>query len=201
MPFRTGLFVLIAEVRISAGERSSGQRRLRAGRSAGDGGFAAPLGFLEAGVVAAGEHEGVMRLISSPNCLTGVASISNLFAGASNARRGFPGKQQGRSPRFPREAMREAGYAIELAQDGRRHPDAVPMKGFGGASVLEVRISDDGDAYRAVYTVAFAEVVYVLHCFQKKAKSGIVTPQRDLDVIAQRLKLARADYERQHQGA
>jgi phage-related protein len=101
---------------------------------------------------------------------------------------------------FPREARREAGYAIELAQDGAKHPDAVPMKGFGGASVIEVRISEDGDAYRAVYTVAFAEVVYVLHCFQKKSKSGIATPQRDLDLIAQRLKLARADYERHYKG-
>ena len=74
------------------------------------------------------------------------------------------------------------------------------MKGFGGASVIEVRISEDGDAYRAVYTVAFAGVVYVLHCFQKKSKSGIATRQRDLDLITHRLKLARADYKRHDKG-
>jgi phage-related protein len=102
---------------------------------------------------------------------------------------------------FPERARRKSGYALQKAQEGGLHIDAKPMKGFGGASVVEVRISDDGDAYRAVYTVAFAEMVYVLHCFQKKAKTGIATPQRDLDLIAQRLKLARADYENHHPGA
>ncbi len=86
---------------------------------------------------------------------------------------------------FPERARRKAGYALQKAQEGSTHIDAVPMKGFGGASVIEVRISDDGDAYRAVYTVAFADVVYVLHCFQKKTQK---TSKADLNLAAQRYR-------------
>jgi phage-related protein len=68
------------------------------------------------------------------------------------------------------------------------------LKGFGGAGVLEVVDDFDGDTYRAVYTVRFAGVVYVLHAFQKKAKRGIATPKREIDLIEQRLKRAREDY-------
>ena len=75
------------------------------------------------------------------------------------------------------------------------HIDAKPMKGFSGASVIEVRISEDGDAYRAIYTVAIADKIYVLHCFQKKSTSGIATTKRDIDLIKQRLKDAIADAE------
>lgn len=94
---------------------------------------------------------------------------------------------------FPPEARRAAGFALRLAQAGQKHPDAIPLKGFGGASVLEIRIVEDGDAYRAVYTIAFTDVVYVLHAFQKKSKTGIATSKRDLDLIARRLQEARAD--------
>jgi phage-related protein len=69
---------------------------------------------------------------------------------------------------------------------------AIPLKGFGDASVVELRIDDDGDTYRAVYTVAFANRVYVLHCFQKKSTHGIATPQHDVEVIKRRLKQAKA---------
>ncbi len=94
---------------------------------------------------------------------------------------------------FPPLARRQAGFALAQAQEGQKHTSAVPMKGFSGASVLEVRIDDGGDAFRAVYTVAFANAVYVLHCFQKKSKQGIATTKRDIDLIKQRLKEARAE--------
>lgn len=88
-------------------------------------------------------------------------------------------------------AVRDAfGYAIYLAQIGKKHPDAKPLQGFGGASVLEVVEDYRGDAYRAVYTVRFAEAVYVLHVFQKKSRRGIATPKPDLDLIKERLKRA-----------
>ena len=64
------------------------------------------------------------------------------------------------------------------------------LKGFGGAGVLEVVESDVGGTYRAVYTVQFAEAVYVLHCFQKKSKQGVATPKQDMDIIQSRLKVA-----------
>ncbi|WP_308165069.1 type II toxin-antitoxin system RelE/ParE family toxin [Acidithiobacillus ferrooxidans] len=66
------------------------------------------------------------------------------------------------------------------------------LKGFGSADVLEVVEDGAGDTYRAVYTVKFAEAVFVLHCFQKKSRSGIATPKPDMDIIRARLKVAEA---------
>ena len=64
--------------------------------------------------------------------------------------------------------------------------------GFASAGVLEVVENDIGGTYRAVYTVKFAEAVFVLHCFQKKSKRGIATPQEDMDIIQARLKVVEA---------
>lgn len=84
------------------------------------------------------------------------------------------------------------GYALHLAQGGRKHGQAKPLKGFGGAGVLEVVEDHMGDTYRAVYTVKLVDAVYVLHCFQKKSKRGIGTPKPDMDLIRERLKVAQA---------
>lgn len=84
------------------------------------------------------------------------------------------------------------GFALHLAQSGKKHEHAKPLKGFGGAGVLEVVESHMGDTYRAVYTVKIVERVYVLHCFQKKSTKGIETPKPDIDVIRERLKAAQA---------
>ena len=77
-----------------------------------------------------------------------------------------------------------------LPQSSEQHPWAKALKGFGGAGVLEVVENDATGTYRAVYTVRFDEAVFVLHCFQKKSKSGIATPKEDMDVIRKRLKAA-----------
>lgn len=82
------------------------------------------------------------------------------------------------------------GYALYVAQRGRKHQQAKPLKGFGGAGVLEVVQHFDGNSYRAVYTVRFAGRVYVLHAFQKKSKRGIATPRADIDLVKARLKRA-----------
>jgi phage-related protein len=74
------------------------------------------------------------------------------------------------------------------------HPSAKPLKGFKGAGVVEVVEDFDGDTYRAVYTIKFADVVYVLHSFQKKSKQGIATPKQDMDLIEARLKRAKEHY-------
>lgn len=89
---------------------------------------------------------------------------------------------------FPKDAQREIGYAIYAAQIGEKAASAKPLKGFGGGSVLEVVENDDGDTYRAVYTVRFEERVYILHCFQKKSTHGIKTSQQDMELIRTRLK-------------
>ena len=87
------------------------------------------------------------------------------------------------------------GHAIDLAQAGGKHQDAKALSGFGSAGVLEVVEDFRSDTYRAVYTVKFAGWVYVLHCFQKKSKSGIKTPKEDMDMINARLKAAKQDFE------
>ena len=86
------------------------------------------------------------------------------------------------------------GYALYQAQVGRKAPTAKPLRGFGGASVLEIVEDFQANTYRAVYTVKFVERVYVLHVFQKKSKKGIATPKADVDLIKKRLGLAEQDY-------
>lgn len=91
---------------------------------------------------------------------------------------------------LPTPVRRFFGHALDFAQRGEQHGAAKVLKGFGGAGVLEV-VEDDADGtYRAVYTVRFREAVFVLHVFQKKSKRGIATPQADMAVIRQRLKVA-----------
>ena len=90
---------------------------------------------------------------------------------------------------FPAVVQDEMGYAIYLAQCGQKHVSAKPLKGVG-SGVLEVVSDHRGDTFRSVYTVRFADRVFVLHAFQKKSKSGVATPKPDIDLITQRLKQA-----------
>ncbi|HEY1632348.1 MAG TPA: type II toxin-antitoxin system RelE/ParE family toxin [Rhizomicrobium sp.] len=73
---------------------------------------------------------------------------------------------------FPGAVQDSMGFALYIAQTGGMPRSAKPLKGFGGAGVLEIVEDHRGDAYRAVYTVRFENAVYVLHAFQKKAKKG-----------------------------
>jgi len=93
---------------------------------------------------------------------------------------------------LPADVRRFFGFALSLAQAGDKHDSAKVLKGFCGAGVIEVVEDDAGGTYRAVYTVKFAEAVFVLHCFQKKSKHGIATPKEDMDIINARLKIAEA---------
>lgn len=96
---------------------------------------------------------------------------------------------------FPEPVRSRVGGALWEAQNGGKAPWAKPLHGFGGAGVLEVIDDYDGDTYRAVYTLRFSGVVYVLHAFQKKSKSGIATPRHEIALITQRLKRAKEDYD------
>jgi len=100
---------------------------------------------------------------------------------------------------FPPAVRKAMGYGLYLAQIGDKAPLARPLKGFGGAGVVELIADHDGNAYRAVYTVKFADVVFVLHAFQKKSKRGSTTPLADIHLIKQRLMVA-AQYYQQHYG-
>ena len=66
---------------------------------------------------------------------------------------------------FPSPCDFAIGGALWEAQNGDKAGWAKPPKGFGGAGVLGVVDDHDGDTYRAVYTVRFAGVVYVLYAF------------------------------------
>jgi phage-related protein len=88
---------------------------------------------------------------------------------------------------FPQRVRSDIGQALYAAQLGETDPAAKPLKGFGGAGVMEIVDRYDTNTYRAVYTVEFSNVIYVLHCFQKKSKRGIATPQRDIELIRRRL--------------
>jgi len=87
------------------------------------------------------------------------------------------------------------GFALRIAQLGGKHKDAKPMRGFGGAGVLEIVDDAGGDTYRGVYTVRFEGVIYMLHAFQKKSRKGIETPKGDLELIKSRLKAAEDHHE------
>ena len=93
---------------------------------------------------------------------------------------------------LPTNVRKFFGHALDFAQRGGQHSAAKTLKGFGGAGVIEVVENDAGGTYRAVYTVKFEEAVFVLHCFQKKSKSGIATPREDMNIIRARLKVAAA---------
>ena len=98
-----------------------------------------------------------------------------------------------RSQILPTEVKAKVGHALYAAQQGATDPAAKPLKGFGGVSVMEIVAPFDGNTWRAVYTVRFRGFVYVLHAFQKKSKSGIATPKKDIDLIQQRLAAAERD--------
>lgn len=91
---------------------------------------------------------------------------------------------------MPADVQDVFGHALDLAERGLKHPEVKPLKGFGGAGVLEVVEDFDTNTYRAVYTVRFDNAAYVLHCFQKKSTSGVKTAQRDIELIRTRLQAA-----------
>jgi len=95
---------------------------------------------------------------------------------------------------FPVDVRKEMGHALYIAQEGGKHKSAKPLKGFGGAAVLEVVQYDGNGTYRTMYTVQFKEIVYVLHAFQKKSKTGIKTTKQDMDLLEKRLQLAQQKY-------
>ena len=91
---------------------------------------------------------------------------------------------------FPEDVRRTFGYALGMAQQGGKYVDAKPLHGFGGAGVVEIIEDHRGDTFRCVYTTRLAGVVYVLHAFQKKSKSGIQTPKQEIELVRERLKRA-----------
>jgi len=95
---------------------------------------------------------------------------------------------------FPGQVVRAVGYGLSAVQHAGQPPGAKPWKGLG-PGVWELVEHAVGGTYRAVYTVQFRSAIYVLHAFQKKSPTGIRTPATDIELIRQRLRAAREDYE------
>ena len=95
---------------------------------------------------------------------------------------------------LPEDVKDAIGKSLLSVQYGGRPNNATPLQGFTGASVLEIKDDYDGDTYRCVYMVRFAEAIYVLHVFQKKSKTGITTSNHDIQMIRDRLRWAEEHY-------
>ena len=95
---------------------------------------------------------------------------------------------------FPNIIKSELGYGLYYAQIGRQHVHSKPLKGFGGASVLEIIESDESGTFRLVYTIKMPKAIFVLHAFQKKSKHGIETPIKEIELVKKRLKEAQELY-------
>jgi len=106
----------------------------------------------------------------------------------------FIGSSRKDLKRFPAKVQNRMGHALHQVQEGEEPIAAKALKGFGGRAVLELVDNFDGDTYRAVYTVRFAGMVYVLHAFQKKATKGSATPKHEIELIKSRLRDAETHY-------
>ena len=90
---------------------------------------------------------------------------------------------------LPLEVQEVFSIALKMALIGETHEDAKPFK-YHGPGVFEVVCDYKKDTYRELYTVKYAEIVFVLHIFQKKSKKGAQTPKEDKELIEKRLKWA-----------
>jgi len=91
---------------------------------------------------------------------------------------------------FPLGARKLVGDELQLVQFGGMPKDAKPFHGVG-SGVFEIALAYETNAYRTVFAVQLGAKIYVLHAFQKKSKSGIKTPQKDIDLIKRRYKEAK----------
>ena len=97
--------------------------------------------------------------------------------------------------KFPKAVVQEMGYALYLTQIGEHYHKTKPFKGCG-SGVYEITTEYKKDAYRSIYIVNMADSIYVVHCFQKKSKTGIKTPKEHIEIIKKRIKLLKANLEK-----
>lgn len=112
----------------------------------------------------------------------------------------YIGSSQKDLSKLPKEVKEEIAYDLLSIQKGERPAREKTLSGKGNANLRELRIRHDKNAYRAVYTVQYKEVVFVLHVFQKKSTKGISTPKPEMDLIEARLKEAKKLYQDQYKG-
>ena len=85
---------------------------------------------------------------------------------------------------FPDATRREAGYELDRVQNGLDPSDWKPISAVG-PGVRELRIREASGAFRVLYVTKFADMIYVLHCFQKKTQT---TGKTDIDLAAKRYR-------------
>ena len=95
---------------------------------------------------------------------------------------------------FPKSVKQEIGFALKAEQFGERAINVMPLTGYGSSKVRQIVSNHMGDTFRGVYTVQFEGVIYVLHVFKKKSKTGIKLPNEDRELLELRLKQAKADW-------
>lgn len=88
---------------------------------------------------------------------------------------------------FPLETQQDAARALTLIAEGDTPDIAKPMTGLG-SGIWALTIKERGDAFRVVYALQLDDDIWVIHAFQKKSKSGIATPKREIDVVRERIK-------------
>lgn len=101
---------------------------------------------------------------------------------------------------LPRKVISDIGHGLLEAQRGEEPVAGKPLTGFGGRDVVELVLNDKSGTFRAIYTVRFLDVIIVLHVFQKKSKSGISTPKKDIDLVHERLQRAEVVYKEWKKG-
>ncbi|MBS0621086.1 MAG: type II toxin-antitoxin system RelE/ParE family toxin [Verrucomicrobia bacterium] len=95
---------------------------------------------------------------------------------------------------MPEAVIKEFGHALREIQKGRDPGNTKPLKHLPESGVSEILVNEREGTFRTIYTVAFKDAIAVLHVFQKKSKTGIATPKKDLDLILQRLRIAKTEY-------
>lgn len=95
---------------------------------------------------------------------------------------------------MPEDVVSDFGHWLSQVQKGKVPKTAKTLSGFGGAQIVELKKDHADGTFRAVYTIKYAEVVIILHAFQKKSKKGSETPKQDKELIHSRIKLAEILY-------
>ncbi|MGH8476773.1 MAG: type II toxin-antitoxin system RelE/ParE family toxin [Methylococcales bacterium] len=88
---------------------------------------------------------------------------------------------------FPEDVQSDVLDALTIAAEGGKSDKAKPFNGVDGG-VFEIALRYRGDTFRTLYAVKIGAEIWVIRAFQKKSKSGIKTPQAEVDLIRKRLK-------------
>ena len=94
---------------------------------------------------------------------------------------------------LPSEVQKDIGHSLRDIQRGRNPGNIKPLRHLNDG-IWEIRVDERNGTFRAVYTVEFRDVIIVLHVFQKKSKTGIETPKKEIDLVVERAKVARDRY-------